>query len=90
MAASARELARAAEASATASSVLNSELRGKLVSLANEAAADAERLASATADAGRVREELASAARRVASTEVDEKQTFFFRFLFFRFSKRGR
>ena len=69
-AASARELARAAEASAAASSVLNSELRGKLVSLANEAAEDSELLASATADAGRVREELASAARKVASAEA--------------------
>ena len=69
-AASARELARAAEASASASTVLNSELRGKLVSLANEAAKDSELLASATADVRRVREELASAARKVASAEA--------------------
>ena len=57
-------------AAAAASSALNSELRGRLVSLANEAAADSELLASATADAGRVREELASAARKVASAEA--------------------
>ena len=69
-AASARELARAAEASAAASTVLNSELRGRLVSLAREAAEDSELLASATDAAGRVREELASAAGKVASAEA--------------------
>ena len=57
-AASARELARAAEASAAASTVLNWELRGRLVSLAREAALDSELLASATDAAGRVRGEL--------------------------------
>lgn len=62
--------ARAAEVSAAASYALNSELRGKFVKIAADAANEAELLASAIVDAASIRERLTSAARKVDLTEA--------------------